>query len=118
MRVLIVEDERDLASALSSAFAEEGYACDVAHDGRDGLRKALDTGYDAIVLDLMLPALDGHALLDRLRERAATPVLVLTARDGVDDRIALLDTGADDYLVKPFELDELLARVRALIRRA
>ncbi len=118
MRVLIVEDEEDLASALEQALAEEGYACDVAHDGEDGLSKAESWEYDAIVLDLMLPGLDGGALLARLRRNKPTPVLVLTARDAVDDKIALLDGGADDYLVKPFELGELLARLRALIRRA
>ncbi len=118
MRVLVVEDEEDLAGALKRALAEEGYACDLALDGASGLVQAQSLDYDAIVLDLMLPRLDGRSLLARLREAHATPVLVLTARDAVPDRVALLDAGADDYLVKPFQLDELLARVRALIRRA
>jgi len=118
MRVLIVEDEKDLASALKQALVEDGYACDVAHDGTTGLYKAESWDYDVIILDLMLPALNGHALLKRLREHRRTPVLVLTARDTVRDKVRLLDTGADDYMVKPFELDELLARVRSLIRRA
>jgi two-component system, OmpR family, response regulator len=118
MRVLIVEDEEDLVGALQRALVEEGYACDVAHDGRSGLLKAQSWEYDAIVLDLMLPGLDGGAVLAQLRERRPTPVLVLTARDGVGEKVALLDAGADDYLTKPFELDELLARLRALIRRA
>jgi len=118
MRVLVVEDEKDLAAALRRALVEEGYACDVALDGRSGLFHARESDYDAIVLDLMLPGLDGRALLRRLRAHKPTPVLVLTARDALGERVELLDSGADDYLVKPFELDELLARVRALIRRA
>jgi two-component system OmpR family response regulator len=118
MRVLIVEDELDLADAIRRALVEEGYACDLARDGRDGLRKALECEYDAVVLDLMLPGLAGDGLLRRLRARRPTPVLVLTARDALADRVTLLDAGADDYLPKPFELEELLARLRALIRRA
>ena len=118
MRLLIVEDEVDLASALQRALEEEGYACDVASDGRHGLSLAQSWDYDALVLDLMLPGLDGTALLRKLRQHKRTPVLVLTARDALSDKVTLLDTGADDYLTKPFELEELLARVRALIRRA
>jgi two-component system OmpR family response regulator len=118
MRVLIVEDEADLADALQRALTEEGYAVDVALDGPTGLYKAETWDYDALVLDLMLPGLDGRTLLERLRRQKTTPVLVLTARGGIGDKVALLDLGADDYLTKPFALDELLARVRSLLRRA
>lgn len=118
MRVLIIEDEPDLASAVKGALSEEGFACDVAADGRTGLVEAAGVDYDALVLDLMLPELDGRAVLRRLREEKRTPVLVLTARDGLDDKLELFDSGADDYLTKPFELGELVARLRALIRRA
>ena len=118
MRLLVVEDEFDLLRALEKAFQEEGYAVDTASDGEDGLVKATSWDYDAIVLDLMLPKLDGGELLKRLRRIKKTPVLVLTARDALPDRVKGLDTGADDYLVKPFERLELLARLRALVRRA
>jgi two-component system OmpR family response regulator len=97
---------------------EDGYAVDASGDGEDGLYKAESTEYDAIVLDLMLPKLDGWEVLRRLRRSRKTPVLMLTARDAIRDRVRGLDAGADDYLVKPFDLDELLARLRALIRRA
>jgi two-component system OmpR family response regulator len=118
MRVLVVEDEPDLREGLLKALREDGYAVDSAADGEDGLFKAEGTDYDAIVLDLMLPKLDGWELLRRLRRTRKTPVLMLTARDAIRDRVRGLDAGADDYLVKPFDLDELLARLRALIRRA
>ncbi len=118
MRVLLIEDERDLASALQRALVEDGFACDVAFEGRDGLHRLESIDYDVAILDLMLPGLDGRRILARLRTQKTTPVLVLTARDTVEDKVALLDLGADDYLTKPFELNELLARVRALIRRA
>ena len=118
MRLLVVEDELDLLRALEKALQEEGYAVDTASDGEDGLFKATSWDYDAIVLDLMLPKLDGWELLKRLRRVKKTPVLVLTARDALPDRVKGLDTGADDYLVKPFERLELLARLRALVRRA
>lgn len=118
MKILVIEDEPDLLSSLAKALREEGYAVDTAADGEDGLYKALNCEYDAIVLDLMLPVLDGWELLRRLRESKKTPVLVLTARDAVNDRVRGLDSGADDYMVKPFDLSELLARLRALIRRA
>jgi two-component system, OmpR family, response regulator len=118
MRLLVVEDELDLLRALERTFREEGYAVDAASDGEDGLFKATSWNYDAIVLDLMLPKLDGWELLKRLRRVKTTPVLVLTARDALPDRVKGLDTGADDYLVKPFERLELLARIRALVRRA
>ena len=118
MRLLIVEDERDLLQALEKIFQEEGYAVDTAADGEEGLFKATSWDYDAIILDLMLPKLDGRDLLKRLRRTKKTPVLVLTARDALPDRVQGLDTGADDYLVKPFERLELLARIRALVRRS
>ena len=118
MRLLVVEDELDLLRALEKALQEAGYAVDTASDGEDGLFKATSWDYDAIVLDLMLPKLDGWELLKRLRRGKKTPVLVLTARDALPDRVKGLDTGADDYLVKPFERLELLARLRALVRRA
>jgi two-component system OmpR family response regulator len=118
MRVLVVEDEPDLLDSLLQALREDGYAADGAPDGEEGLFKAESYDYDAIVLDVMLPGIDGWELLRRLRKTKKTPVLMLTARDAVRDRVRGLDTGADDYLVKPFDLDELLARLRALIRRA
>ncbi len=118
MRVLVVEDEPDLLASLLKALREDGYAADGAADGEDGLYKAESYDYDAVVLDIMLPGIDGWELLRRLRKRKKTPVLMRTARDAVRDRVRGLDTGADDYLVKPFDLDELLARLRALIRRS
>jgi two-component system, OmpR family, response regulator len=118
MRVLVVEDEPDLLGSLMKALREDGYAVDGAPDGEEGLYKAEGCDYDAIVLDVMLPGIDGWELLRRLRKTRKTPVLMLTARDALRDRVRGLDTGADDYLVKPFELDELLARLRALIRRS
>ena len=117
MRILIVEDEPRLQSNLAKALREEGYAVDVSGDGADGIYKAEATDYDAIVLDVMLPKLDGWKLLERLRQTKATPVLMLTARESHNDRVRGLDLGADDYLVKPFDLGELFARIRALIRR-
>ena len=118
MRVLVVEDEPDLLGSLTKALREDGYAVDGAPDGEEGLYKAENCDYDAIVLDIMLPGIDGWELLRRLRKTKKTPVLLLTARDTVRDRVRGLDTGADDYLTKPFELEELLARLRALIRRS
>lgn len=117
MRILVVEDEPDLLRALAQALREEGYAVDSATDGEDGLFKAENWEYDAVVLDIMLPRLDGWEVLRRLRKTKKTPVLMLTARDQSRDRVRGLDTGADDYVVKPFDLPELLARLRALIRR-
>lgn len=120
MRLLLVEDESELARVLRQALEEEGFQVDSAADGEEGLFKAGEVDYDAILLDLMLPGLDGFEVLSRLREEGGrpVPVLVLTARDGVPDRVRGLNLGADDYLVKPFDLDEMLARVRALIRRS
>ncbi|MEW6305599.1 MAG: response regulator transcription factor [Verrucomicrobiota bacterium] len=117
MRILVIEDEPDLLGSLAKALREENYAVDTARDGEDGLFKAQSYDYDVIVLDVMLPHLDGWEVLHRLRETKKTPVLMLTARDAVRDRVRGLDTGADDYLTKPFDLDELLARIRVLIRR-
>src|SRR6266478_2499318 len=117
MRILIVEDEPDLLRGLAQGLREEGYAVDTAADGEDGLYKAESWAYDAVVLDIMLPKLDGWEMLKRLRKTKKTPVLMLTARDQSRDRVRGLDTGADDYVVKPFDLPELLARLRALIRR-
>jgi two-component system OmpR family response regulator len=118
MRILIVEDEPDLLSGLARALREEGYAVDTANDGEDGFYKAENYNYDAIVLDVMLPKMDGWEILSRLRKIKKTPVLMLTARDQSRDRVRGLDTGADDYVVKPFDLSELFARLRALIRRS
>jgi len=118
MRILIVEDEPDLLRSLAQALREEGYAVDSANNGADGLFNAESYDYDAIVLDVMLPKLDGWELLKRLRKIKKTPVLMLTARDQTRDRVKGLDTGADDYMVKPFDLPELFARLRALIRRS
>ncbi|HTI73260.1 MAG TPA: response regulator transcription factor [Candidatus Limnocylindria bacterium] len=118
MRILIVEDELRLSRSLAKALREEDYAVDTADDGEDGLYKALNYDYDVIILDVMLPKLDGWQLLEKLRCTKPTPVLMLTARDTPRDRVHGLDAGADDYLVKPFDLSELLARLRALIRRA
>lgn len=118
MRILIVEDEPDLRSALARALRDEGYAVDAADNGEDGLFNAESVDYDAVVLDVMMPRLDGWEVLARLRKTKKTPVLMLTARDQSADRVKGLDTGADDYVVKPFDLAELLARLRALIRRS
>ena len=118
MRVLVVEDEVRMAGVLQRALREEGHAVDVAGDGPQGLWLAIENQYAAIVLDVMLPGMDGFELCRRLRESGAwAPVLMLTARDGVSDRVRGLDAGADDYLVKPFSLMELAARLRALSRR-
>ena len=118
MRVLIVEDEARLASSLQDLLELNGYAADIAHDGESGLDNALTGIYDVILLDVMLPKLDGFSLLRRLRgEGDSTPVLMLTARDQVSDKVTGLDCGADYYLTKPFEPQELLACIRALTRR-
>ena len=118
MRILVVEDEPRLLRNLARALREEGYAIDTAAAGDEGLFKAESCEYDAVVLDIMLPKLDGWQVLSRLRETRRTPVLMLTARDTPADRVRGLDSGADDYLIKPFDLSELLARIRALIRRS
>ena len=118
MRILLVEDERALASVLKRGLQEHGYAVDAAGDGEEALAFAESEPYDLIVLDVMLPDLDGFSVCRRLRAmRSTVPVLMLTARDSIEDRVLGLDCGADDYLVKPFDPRELLARVRALLRR-
>ncbi|UOX88673.1 response regulator transcription factor [Amycolatopsis sp. FBCC-B4732] len=118
MRILLVEDERRLAEALRAGLSAEGYAVDVAHNGRDALWLAGEHPYSAIVLDIMLPGLNGYRVCRRLREQGnSTPILMLTAKDGEDDEIEALDTGADDFLPKPFSYGVLLSRLRALIRR-
>jgi two-component system, OmpR family, response regulator len=118
MRILVVEDEPDLMSGIVRALRTQGYFVDSASDGDEGLFKAQSVDYDAVLLDVMLPLKDGWTVLKHLRQSRQTPVLMLTARDSPADRVRGLDTGADDYLVKPFDLSELLARVRALIRRS
>ncbi len=118
MRVLVVEDELDLAQSVRQGLSEAGYGVDMALDGKEGLGYGLAAEYDVIVLDILLPKMDGLCLLRELRDRGIkAPVLLLTARDAVADRVAGLDAGGDDYLVKPFAFSELLARIRALMRR-
>lgn len=117
MKILIVEDELRTADYLSKGLTEQGCAVDMAHNGIDGQHLALEHDYDVIVLDAMLPGMDGFAVLRSLRTVRQTPVIMLTARDGVEDRIRGLHDGADDYLVKPFSFLELLARLQALTRR-
>lgn len=119
MRLLVIEDEPDVLRAVTMFLREEGYSVDTADNGEDGLYKGTTWDYDAILLDVLLPRRDGWSVLTEIRrQKKSTPVLMLTARDSVKDRVRGLDTGADDYLVKPFELSELVARVRALIRRS
>jgi two-component system copper resistance phosphate regulon response regulator CusR len=117
MRILVVEDDPKLADYLHRALGENGYVVDLARDGIDGRRLALDGDYALVVLDIMLPGIDGFGVLKALRERRRTPVLMLTARERVEDRVRGLEAGADDYLVKPFAFSELLARVGAQLRR-
>src|SRR5690348_4725516 len=118
MRLLLVEDEPVAARLLAKGLRERAYAVDVAPDGRTALARARDNDYDVVVMDLGLPDMDGLGLCEALRRGGlTTPVLMLTARDAVPMRVAGLDSGADDYLTKPFDLDELLARLRALLRR-
>jgi two-component system, OmpR family, response regulator MprA len=115
--ILVIEDDEAISDLLKRGLSYEGYSVTVAHDGSDGLLSARDSPPDLVVLDLMLPGLDGLEVCRRLRAANEVPILVLTARGTVSDRIAGLDSGADDYMVKPFSIDELLARVRALLRR-
>ena len=118
MRILVVEDNKRLSDSLRRTLEDDGYAIDTAYNGLDGEEMALMGTYDIIILDIMLPEKDGLAVCRDIRnKRINTPVLMLTARDALDDRVNGLDSGADDYLVKPFELDELRARIRALLRR-
>lgn len=118
MRLLIVEDETKTADYLHRGLVEQGYAVDVARDGLDGRHMALEYDYDVVVLDVMLPGADGFSILSALRARKQTPVLMLTARDRIDDRVRGLREGADDYLIKPFSFLELVARLQALTRRS
>jgi len=117
MKILVVEDELKIADYLYTGLTEQGYSVDLAHDGLDGQHLALEVDYDVIVLDQMLPGLNGLALLKSLRAVKDTPVIILTARDRIEDRVKGLQAGADDYLVKPFSFIELLARLQALTRR-
>jgi heavy metal response regulator len=118
MRLLVVEDEVKLAAYLRKGLTEEGFVVDVAHDGVDGLHLAMEYDYDLLVLDAMLPGIDGLGVLAALRQSKQTPVLMLTARIRVEDRVKGLQSGADDYLVKPFAFSELVARIQVLLRRA
>jgi two-component system, OmpR family, response regulator MprA len=115
--ILVIDDDKKITNLLQRALAYEGYEVVVAHDGKAGLASALERQPDLVVLDLMLPALDGLEVCRRLRAGGDLPILMLTAKDAVSDRVVGLETGADDYLVKPFALEELLARVKALLRR-
>ena len=117
-RILIIEDDERIVQTVRRGLIYEGYTVDVATDGHSGLEKARDAPPDLVILDLMLPGMDGIEVCRRLRAASEVPVLMLTARDGISDRVQGLDAGADDYLVKPFSFDELLARMRALFRRA
>lgn len=118
MKILVVEDEVKLAEYLRQGLTEEGYVVDIVHDGIDGLHMALEGSYDLLILDGMLPGIDGLTLLGALRASKQTPVLMLTARVKVEDRVRGLQSGADDYLIKPFAFSELVARVEVLLRRA
>jgi two-component system OmpR family response regulator len=119
MRILLVEDDLKIASFIVKGLRATGYAVDHATDGEEGLHLALTEPYDTAIIDIMLPKLDGLALIERMRkERVNTPVIILSAKDSIDDRVKGLQTGGDDYLTKPFAFSELLARVQALIRRA
>jgi DNA-binding response OmpR family regulator len=118
MRLLVIEDETKIARLLKKGFQDEGYDVDVSADGEDGLHRALEEQYDAIVIDIMLPRRDGLSVLKELRaQEVSTPVMILTARGDVNERVTGLSLGADDYMAKPFAMDEVVARVRALIRR-
>jgi two-component system, OmpR family, copper resistance phosphate regulon response regulator CusR len=117
MKILVIEDEPKAAGYLRQGLAESGYAVDVAHNGTDGLHAALTGDHDLVILDVMLPGIDGFAVLSALRTARQVPVLMLTARGKTDDKVRGFDLGADDYLVKPFQFPELLARVRALLKR-
>lgn len=118
MSILIIEDEKKLVDILKRALKGERYSVDVAYDGEEGLSKAMKNNYSLILLDIMLPKKDGFAVCNELRQREIhTPIIMLTARGGADDRVAGLDAGADDYLIKPFGINELFARIRAVLRR-
>jgi len=118
MRILVIEDEKKVARFIKKGLEEEGYAVDLAPDGEEGLARVLDQVHDLIILDIALPKIDGLQVLKKLRERKVpTPVLLLTVRAAIEDKVLGLDSGADDYLTKPFAFQELLARIRALLRR-
>ena len=117
-RILVVEDEQRIAQFVERGLIFEGFRVDVAHDGRSGLAMARDNPPDLVILDWMLPGMDGIEVCKRLRSASSVPILMLTAKDEVQDRVAGLDAGADDYLIKPFSFDELMARIRALFRRS
>ena len=118
MKILVVEDEKKVANFVKKGLLEEGYAVDVVYNGRDGLNFATDRSYDLIILDIYLPGIDGLTILKKLRDgKVRTPVLLLTVRATIEDKVLGLDSGADDYLTKPFAFEELIARVRALLRR-
>lgn len=117
MAILIVEDEKNMSNLLKLELTHGGYQCDQAFDGEDGLKKSLENDYELILLDLMLPRINGIELCRQLREKKQTPVIMLTARDEVMDKVNGLQVGADDYLAKPFAMEELLARINALLRR-
>ncbi len=118
MRILIVEDEKKVASFIKKGLEEEYFAADIALDGKEGMKMATTEEYDAIIMDIMLPFIDGISLLKEIRKREIiTPVLMLTVKDSLKDKVEGLDAGADDYLTKPFAFEELIARVRALLRR-
>lgn len=116
-KILIIEDEKNLARFVELELKHEGYETKVEYDGREGLKAALDENWDAILLDLMLPKLNGIEVCRRIRQEKSTPIIMMTARDSIIDRVSGLDHGADDYIVKPFAIEELLARLRALLRR-
>lgn len=117
MRILVIEDEPKLADYLKKGLSEQSHVVDLARDGVDGRHLALQGNYDLLILDVMLPGVDGFEILASVREHKDTPILMLTARDAVEDRVRGLEGGADDYLVKPFAFSEFLARVQALLRR-
>lgn len=118
MRLLLIEDDRKIAAFIEKGLRESGFSVDKAHDGNDGLAMALTEPYDVAIVDIMLPGIDGLSIIERLRDRdVTTPVLILSAKQSVDDRVQGLQRGGDDYMIKPFSFSELLARVQALIRR-
>jgi two-component system, OmpR family, response regulator CpxR len=117
-QILLIDDDRELCSLIADFFSQHGFSLEAVHDGRGGLARALEPGFDLIILDVMLPVLNGFELLAQIRRRSSVPVIMLTARTEQQDRIAGLDAGADDYLPKPFGPEELLARIRAVLRRA
>ncbi len=117
VKILIVEDEKQMASFISLELNHEGYEVDVVYNGIDGLDKALNNNYDIILLDIMLPLLNGMEVCRRLRKEKDTPIIMLTAKSDITDKVSGLDMGADDYLTKPFQIEELLARIRVILRR-